>query len=227
MKTRGSGWNDDDKRKLKDLRKQGMPWDKVFAQFPDRTPKSIHACFHRVNNDTGLQIYRRRWSFSEIAQLKRLVEVEHVPFLKIDTILKRSRGASFMKYQALQNPPTASKPPATIQPPWTDADMIRATELWQQLFLDVHDADAPREAKHAVIEAIATELGRTTVAVQRRMEIHGAHFGLSLWRYSETAKKALAEREARQQGYYRRSLTATLLGDPPVGYSALDERQQA
>lgn len=34
-------------------------------------------------------------------------------------------------------------------------------------------------------------------------------------------------RDERQESYYARDLTATLLGDPPVGFSALDEHRAA
>lgn len=34
-----------------------------------------------------------------------------------------------------------------------------------------------------------------------------------------------AEREDRMHGYAARDLTATIMGDPPVGFSALDRRE--
>jgi hypothetical protein len=72
------------------------------------------------------------------------------------------------------------------------------------------------------VKQIALKIGRTELAVFSKFtEISHNSAQPQVCRVTP---EALAAREARRDGYDRRDLTATFCGDPPVGYSALDDR---
>lgn len=92
-------------------------------------------------------------------------------------------------------------------------------------------------------QAIADALGRNKLSIKSRLQRYGAHTvkgaeaviksgvllhpARALMHFVDgptLAPGMLDEREQREQARGRRTLTASLCGDPPPGYSALDKR---
>ncbi|MGJ4888926.1 hypothetical protein ACQR1Y_12070 [Bradyrhizobium sp. HKCCYLRH3099] len=107
---------------------------------------------------------------------------------------------------------------------WTRQDMGIAASLWQDRVVDRHGEDAPGHVKAAVYKAIAVRLNRAETAVRQRMASLGPSFGLNTRMLKEAPNAAEIERSARERAARQMSLTASVFGDPPPGYSALDRR---
>ena len=80
--------------------------------------------------------------------------------------------------------------------------------------------------------AIAHLFGRNTMSVRDRVRYERVQRGeprKNPTNYVRTetpaCAQALAERDARCEASYRRSITQEFFGDPPPGWSALDKRQ--
>ncbi len=73
---------------------------------------------------------------------------------------------------------------------------------------------------------IAVELGVTPGAVKARIEklLYSGKTKAEIKPHGHVAPELIAERDARKAAYDRRDQTATFCGDPPKGYSALDQR---
>ncbi len=96
---------------------------------------------------------------------------------------------------------------------WTAADDARA------LALDADDLG---------YEDIAIEMGITPGSVRARLEKlrYAGRTKAEPKRYGFLSPALIAERDARKAAYDRRDQTATFFGDPPIGFSALDQRGQ-
>lgn len=110
---------------------------------------------------------------------------------------------------------------------WTRQDMGIAASLWQDRVVDRYGDDAPAHVKATVYNAIAIRLNRSDSAVRTRMKELGPSFGLNARVLNEAPGAAELERLARARAAAQMSLTASVFGDPPPGYSALDKRTQA
>lgn len=119
-------------------------------------------------------------------------------------------------------------------PPWTAHEIALAAEIWRHNIVDMYGEDRRCDgAKMRAFELIGRKIHRSAIAVQSRLSSHGPSFsmfsrcningsGTSMLRVPGTV---LAEREALRVGREQRDLTATLCGDPPVGFSALERKQ--
>ncbi len=94
---------------------------------------------------------------------------------------------------------------------WTPAEDARALALYQD---DLGYDD------------IAVDLGVTVGAVKARIEklLYSGKAKAEVRPHGHVAPELIAERDARKAAYDRRDQTATFCGDPPVGFSALDQR---
>jgi hypothetical protein len=182
-------------------------------------------------------ITRPRWTAETEAELIRLREVEGLSWYLLDSHFGREHGASSKKYRKLKPGVVCreSQPKSVTEldhSRWTDADMTLAEQRWRDLFVNVYGESASRHDRYPVFEIIGRELKRTASAVENRLRLYGASFGLT------TASKPLVpkvaevsqaeiEARARYAAQLRQSPCARLMGDPPPGYSALDQRRQA
>lgn len=88
--------------------------------------------------------------------------------------------------------------------PWTEAD--------EKLAKAMHEDDCS-------IAEIARALNRSEAAIEHRLSPRGPRVP-----YHAALFKLRAEAERRCEASQRRDMTATFCGDPPPGYSALDQR---
>jgi hypothetical protein len=119
--------------------------------------------------------------------------------------------------------------------PWTSTDIRHAAAIWQRDFADLYDdgkgANKPPHGHITIVkQKIADALQRSISAVQARFHDYGPSFDLK--GHDVTAKapppanSEEIERRKRLAALDRRDLTASVFGDPPPGYSALDQRRQ-
>lgn len=122
-----------------------------------------------------------------------------------------------------------SKPTA-----WTPKDIAVAAKLLRHhLGTNVTGAlgRAKRGYRSAAVREIAKALDCNIMRVENRLRNYGPKFDRANARPAETTvgsfrvpEEVVAERDVRRAAADRRDLTATLLGDPPPGYSARDRR---
>lgn len=116
---------------------------------------------------------------------------------------------------------------------WSDGEANRAARLWQTNFTDIHGkANKPGLASYrrATLRLIADELGRPFGNVLVRFQRYGVGFTprpMAPLEKTKATPAALAERIARIKAEEGHSLTGILLGDPPPGFSALDQKRSA
>jgi hypothetical protein len=109
---------------------------------------------------------------------------------------------------------------------WSQHDCVTAAEIWQTHFADHWgDDEGPRGARVTVMQRIAATIGRTFYGVEQRWLVHGPSFGANQ-RSRGAPEHALAQRDARKEACHGMSLTASIFGDPPPGYSALDKKRE-
>lgn len=110
--------------------------------------------------------------------------------------------------------------------PWTPTDIRRAADIWQREFADHHgDGDGPHGAQTAVFIAISAATGKSVDGVANRFNRFGPSFTAGP-RGGGPTEQAFNELERRNAARHRQDLTASVFGDPPPGYSALDKRRQ-
>ena len=106
---------------------------------------------------------------------------------------------------------------------WAHEDVAIAARIYAERFADGLHA---RGKVTAVCREIAAALGRNDNQVQYRLSTYGASFASQNRKHDirrmTAPNSVLVERDRRREAEYRRDLTATLLGDPPPGYSARD-----
>jgi hypothetical protein len=118
---------------------------------------------------------------------------------------------------------TKYNPPlAMVNKNWSPQEISIAASMYQSMVTDVYGEDGPSRARGAAYEAIAQKLRRTRVGVWQRFRDHGPSFNIG--GRSTVSASALTERSVRAEALHRRDLTASIFGDPPPGYSALDRR---
>jgi hypothetical protein len=107
---------------------------------------------------------------------------------------------------------------------WTPTEIRRAAAIFQRDYTDHYGEDGPQGAQRAAFRKIASELNRSMDSVASRYVSMGPSFSAGP-RRGTLSEQAFADKERRNAAYGQRSLTATVLGDPPPGYSALDKRR--
>lgn len=107
---------------------------------------------------------------------------------------------------------------------WTPTEIRRAAAIWQRDFADHYGEDGPPGAQRATFVTIARVLGRTVDSVANRYVAMGPAFSAGP-RGGAVSAQAFEDRERRREARDRQDLTASVLGDPPPGYSALDRRR--
>ena len=117
--------------------------------------------------------------------------------------------------------------------PWSSYDIRTAAAIWQRDFADHYDdgkgaAKPPHGYTTKVKQTIADAIGRTVASVITRFHDYGpsfAHKDHDVTRRPPPAPNSEEiERRNRFAALDRRDLTASVFGDPPPGYSALDKR---
>jgi hypothetical protein len=245
---RGLAWTTDQFATLVRMRASGADYREIAAA----VGRSVESCKNKLTHpsrhpdgaaDLELAELRRvsnidcqLWSTDAEAELIRLREVDGLSWYLLDSHFGRGHGSCRHKYRELAKigRPKADKPELPpspiITPRWTDADMTLAQTRWRELFVDVYGVSAPRHERFLIFEQIGRELQRSGPAVENRLRIHGASFGLSAaskpLALPVEISQAMVEREARKRAEAHRSITASFFGDPPPGYSALDQRRQ-
>ena len=99
--------------------------------------------------------------------------------------------------------------------PWSAEELAQAT-VWREE--GISDAEIGKRIGRTR-QAVAVKLWNVGVA-HRFNILHGNNDPL-------TDERIVAERDARREASYRRSLTQQFFGDPPIGFSALDKRRAA
>lgn len=109
---------------------------------------------------------------------------------------------------------------------WTSYECSRAAFLWQRHIVDIYgDNHVPVAVRNRVKAMIATDLNRNVESVCIRFDRNGPTFGYAYAVGRPQPVEQLAQWAARCEAYSRRSPQAELLGDPPPGFSALDQRR--
>ncbi len=122
---------------------------------------------------------------------------------------------------------------------WLATEINLLADTWREQVTEVYgEAPLPEGHKTKVIHEIADALGRTPKAVRVRIAKHGTgHVDPEQPDYMAgpgpkhgvrdrpIEPEQLAMRQAREAAMARASLTRLLLGDPPPGYSALDQKR--
>lgn len=118
----------------------------------------------------------------------------------------------------------------------------RTDEIAMAAMLYRANARVGRGAQARICRDIAAAIGRTTNQVRMRLHLHGPTFsGPAIKRASRPVPQierrtasswnasadAVADCARRNEAAARRTLTASILGDPPPGYSALDRSRRA
>jgi hypothetical protein len=242
---RGSGWTARETAILLRLYARNATWSQIEAA----TGRSVASCKNKISHPGRLpegakqtrakrlsDVIRPRWTPETEAELLQLRDVEHLNWIDIDGHFGRMHGACSHKYQKLKaamGENITENPQATafvMRPQWTNADMEHAQARWRELFVDVYGVSAPRHERFLIFEQIGRELQRSGPAVENRLRVYGASFGLNpaskpISTPVETSQ-AMIDRDIRKRAEAHRSITASFFGDPPPGYSALDERRQ-
>jgi hypothetical protein len=126
-------------------------------------------------------------------------------------------------------PQDAPAQPSVARNAWSAADIATAARMWRE---QVTVPMAAGEAVHKgeVCVRIAQALGRSTTAVVGRQWDYGDSFAmLNGYRQKAVTGQArldaecAAARDALAAARSRQSVFAAMLGDPPPGYSALDQ----
>ena len=177
----------------------------------------------------------RRWTKEEEAEVVRLREQTGMTWSQIGEKLARTGDAVESKYLEIKKGivrdrpigrPKAKKPSEFMHPPWSEDDMAYAQRRWQELFVEVFGERAPVEERKRIFTTIGHELNRTGPAVENRLRVYGASFGLKWGSVPLTSQIAdeivLAAARPRLEAYARQDPISRMLGDPPPGWSALD-----
>jgi hypothetical protein len=244
---RGPGWTAYQTATLLRLYARGAKWNDIEAA----TGRSVASCKNKISHPGRLpegskqatairsrDVTRPRWTPEKEAELIHKRDVERLNWIDIDGHFGRAHGSSSHKYHkikqgAVSDDPRQDLPPGSKPGPkaaWTQSDMTLAQSRWHELFVNVYGESAPRHERFQIFESIGRELKRSGHAVEHRMRIYGASFGLNpaskpLATPVEISQ-AMVEREARRRAEAYRSITASFFGDPAPGYSALDQRRQ-
>lgn len=111
---------------------------------------------------------------------------------------------------------------------WSQSEASTAAAIWDREIADHFDVGkAPAHRVKQAVQAIADALDRSYENVVIRYQHYGPGFGAMRERGSIVAASAAAERDRRREASFRQDLTASVFGDPPPGFSALDQRRQA
>lgn len=119
--------------------------------------------------------------------------------------------------------------------PWSSTDIRHAATIWQRDFADLYDdGNGPVKPPHGHItvvkQKIADALQRSISIVQARFHDYGPSFDFKghdvAPQKSRSPNSGEIERGRRLAALDRRDLTATFFGDPPPGYSALDDKMR-
>ena len=108
--------------------------------------------------------------------------------------------------------------------------MALAEARWRELFVNVYGERASPQQRYAVFEIIGRELQRSPSAIENRLRLYGASFGLRaaskpLTQPAEVSQ-AMCDRAFRLAAQLKQDPVARMLGDPPPGYSALDQKSE-
>lgn len=115
--------------------------------------------------------------------------------------------------------------PAKHTGPWSHGECVQAASIWDRCIADHYGDDlslAPPGLVKRTLQRIAATLTRDWTLVEYRYRHYGASFGSN---QRVDAMKNFADRDARKLAGYRRDVTAQTFGDPPPGYSALDQKR--
>lgn len=108
--------------------------------------------------------------------------------------------------------------------PWTPTDIRRAAAIWQRDFADHYgESDGPWGKQTEVFATIGRAIGKTVEGIAARFNRFGPSF--TAGPRSGPTEQASADLERRNEAQRRQDLTASVFGDPPPGYSALDKRR--
>jgi hypothetical protein len=244
---RGPGWTAYQTATLLRLYARGAKWNVIAEE----TGRTIASCKNKISHPCRLpegsrhatairsrDVTRPRWTPEKKVELIRLRDVERLNWIDIDGHFGRTHGASSHMYSKLKQGivsddrcgdlPPGSKPGPKAA--WTESDMTLAQARWHELFVNVYGESAPRHERFRIFESIGRELKRSGHAVEHRMRIYGASFGLNPASKPMATpieiSQAMVDRDTRRRAENRRSITASFFGDPAPGYSALDQRRQ-
>jgi hypothetical protein len=227
---RGPHWTDQQIAELAWLVKKETDWNEIAR----RLGRTVDSCKNKAaHSNLGR---RRRWTSDDEARLLHLRDVEHRSWHEIDNLLGRAHGSASHKYNQLVSgaPAKPARAKAEPKPPkqhphphWTTEDMALADARWRELFVNVYGKHASPQQRWQVLEVIGRALDRTPSAVENRLRLYGASFGLNaaskpLTQPAEVTE-AMRERAVRLAAQLRQDPVSRLLGDPPPGYSALDQ----
>lgn len=114
---------------------------------------------------------------------------------------------------------------------WSAQESAIAAEIWQKTVTDIYGDDEWTDGvKTRAYQVIARKLGRTAASVAARFVqcgpsfVHVRQSNMNIVGGMRASPKALADREAYRAALDARDLTASLMGDTPKGFSALDRR---
>jgi hypothetical protein len=139
--------------------------------------------------------------------------------------VRRQRGEEVVAIKK-EGPPAPRRSPSTTA--WSEDEKALAADLWRALITDIYeDEEAPVAVRRTAMIQISAEIGRSYASVIARRINFGTTFGAGLLGPRRIPEKSMAERDRRTLARSQRDLTAQFFGDPPPGYSALDQRRNS
>lgn len=128
---------------------------------------------------------------------------------------------------------TKRKDGAEIVGHWTAHDIETAAAMWRTMLTEpAQRGESVRGKQKTVCNQIGKVLGRTGNAVHARFADCGPRFMVRTPSCGATDDKKLdrdtqIQRDALAHARERQSPLSAMLGDPPPGFSALDQRRQS
>lgn len=114
--------------------------------------------------------------------------------------------------------------------PWSQVQCERAADTYKRLITDIYCDDhgvphVPKGAREKVFALIGDQISRSYTAVYARWAQYGVNFRISQPSQKKIISQAETDAELRRRAADRKDLTSTIFGDPPPGYSALDQKR--
>jgi hypothetical protein len=113
---------------------------------------------------------------------------------------------------------------------WSQDESAKAADIWQRHFTDHYGEDYERPKltsfRYQVVNRIAGALKRSYDSVDYRLRIYGPSFGANQRSAKHASVQQIEDMASRREAELHHSLTGSVFGDPPPGFSALDRKRQ-
>ena len=133
---RGQPWTAEEKRRLLELRKQGLSWAKIAEAFPERSWQSLSSMYYKITNSSESKKKKEPWTKKEQKLLRELVKKNRSWEEMVEDFPGRTAKAIKGQYYYLLRDKTAP-----------EVTMRRYTAEEDKLLLKIGKADIPWKEK--------------------------------------------------------------------------------